>query len=291
MLLLVLVVRLAVANLGELKLGPGALRRLVNHGRLHPRGHPGRTHRVRHQTRAEPLRQRDLLLDPPLLLLLEGGGVVGGDAAGFDEIVATHSRGRVCIFNRRLDRVLAASGLRGGSAHGSLGGVAGRTELGHEPGGGLLESADDVQGLAQLAAAVLGLPGLLAALDARLYLGDVAGSALGLVRGHGVIGHGASLHVGRGALLRDRDRGGERGGEGGDGRVGREPVERSPGLGGPGHEHAVHLVRVRGGAVAHVAVVGAARDATAHLWGGRGERRRHRVLRHRQRSAPGRPMV
>ena len=43
--------------------------------------------------------------------------------------------------------------------------------------------------------------------------------------------------------------------------------------------------------VAHVAVVGAARDATAHLWGGRGERRRHRVLCHRQRSAPGRPMV
>ena len=53
----------------ELKLGPGALRRLVNHGRLHPRGHPGRTHRVRHQTRASPPARSPL--DPPLLLLLE----------------------------------------------------------------------------------------------------------------------------------------------------------------------------------------------------------------------------
>ena len=140
-----------------------------------------------------------------------------------------------------------AAGFGRRSAHGCLGGIARRAELGHQTRGGLLESPDDVQGLAQLAAAILGFPDHLAALDAGLDLGDVAGRALGLVRGHRLrIGDDG---VGGGGLLRDRGRGGERGGEGGDGRgVGREPVEGS-GLGGPGHEHAVHLVRVRGGAV------------------------------------------
>ena len=234
---------LLVRVIRELKLGPGSRGRLVDHRRLHSRGHAvwGTSHRVRDEARAEPLRQRDLLLDATLLLLLEGGGVVAGEPAGF-QVDPRHRRGVLC----RVARIDAA-GFGRRSAHGGLGGIARRAELGHQTRGGLLESPDDVQGLAQLAAAILGFPDHLAALDAGLDLGDVAGRALGLVRGHRLrIGDD---DVGGGGLLRDRGRGGERGGEGGDGRgVGREPVEGS-GLGGPGHEHAVHLVRVRGGAV------------------------------------------